>query len=379
MTLTTLQKALVRECARLMGLNGGLAYIGLTADATIRDLTGCNSSERENNRAVMQRIKSNFGLPQACVAEIVYAAIHRGDARMRISVSPPVKPRLDRLELSVLRSAALILVPRGGFFTGYRTILQNNTRIDPVQLNNVIHSLNYKFNTPNLERAIVSAFASGILHPYSLFGPQLPAPLRLILNSDSFLEASQYHVTGVYDRVLSADETAVARELVKKMGQNGGLFWGRKGWLSESALAAGDKTGYSPMKTMRSKFGISHTGLLMYQVSEQLEEKVKVNIPSIRCTDFDEVELKVMLASARTLLPTGGFYSGHIRTVSQTLFYHPHSVSRVNQRVVEKTGTANLGQAVTYFIAHGLTPVSSLRLDVRRTPALEAIVNAMPK
>ena len=84
-----------------------------------------------------------------------------------------------------------------------------------------------------------------------------------------------------------------------------------------------------------------------------------------------------MQESARVLLPAGGYYKGFLEDVSQRIHYSIANYSLTARNVIRKTGTANLGQAVTYFIAHELPSISSLRLDPQRTPALEAIVTAM--
>ena len=380
MTLTSLQKALVNECARLMGRNGGLAYECLMSDTVARQRPGSRSAIHNRNNSTMRHVKKKYGLPFAYNGEVVYVAVRKRDARMRIFVPPPVKPNLDGMELSVLECAAMTLVPRGGFFKGYGTILENSTGLDHNTAHAAIRALTQKFNTPNLELAIVSAFASGILNPVSLFGPQLPIPLIEIMNSDSFLNASEHPVIGMQGRLLSDDEKMIARELIRIMGINGGLFWGMGNWLGKAALAVGkNQTGRYPLESMRRKLGISRTGLLLYAVSEILEESVDVKVPLLCGTDFDEVEYRVMLASAITLVKNGGFYNGYRQSISDLCLYNPDYVNRINRRVVIKTGTANLGQAVTYFIAHRLIPVSSLRLDVQRTPALEAIVTAMSK
>ena len=84
-----------------------------------------------------------------------------------------------------------------------------------------------------------------------------------------------------------------------------------------------------------------------------------------------------MQESARVLLPAGGYYKGFLEDVSQRIHYSTDYYLLIARNVVRKTGTANLGQAVTYFIAHELPSISSLRLDPQRTPALEAIITVM--
>ncbi len=383
MPLTNLQKAVIGECARLMGLNGGLAYKGLMSDIVVRQrLRGLTTEQKENTKC-MRAIMEKYGLSAASTGEVVQTAISKGDTRMRISVSTVIKPELNGLEFSVLEAAAKVLLPRGGYFAGHYSAMCEATGLDLKSVDNTITALKQKFNVPNLELAVVSAFASGILYPGTLFGKQLPfpQPLLAIMSSDSFRKASLYPATGVHRKRLTEAEKMVARELIKLLGINGGLYWGRQVLLSQSADSIGIPyhATRGTLESMNRRLGFSHLGLILYEASELLGVKVEVKIPPLCQTDFNDTEHLIMLQTAKAVIPSCGFYKGYKQTVIHKLHFSGNYIGEINHQLVEKTGTENLGQAVTYFIAHGLIPVSELKLDVQRTPALEAIVNAMSR
>ena len=166
------------------------------------------------------------------------------------------------------------------------------------------------------------------------------------------------------------------------MGLNGGLFWA--GFAKKVAVQTGQSKNSikSTLVSLGKKFGILNRGEILYAASSLLKIPVAVRLPPQVDAEFDELELRVMRESARVLIPSAGFYNGFIVEVARRTNYSKfHLSGKVRRGILEKTGTRNLGQAVTYFIAHGLIQPREVTSasDIRRVPALEAIIKAMQR
>lgn len=271
-----------------------------------------------------------------------------------------------------------MILPKGGHYTnGYIRKVHDLTGISSGTIRNAVMGLKHKFNANNIEQAVIVALATGVLDPHELFGSELPQPLKIIMGSEAYRIATNYIATGVYVRSLSDDESTVATEFIKKIGLNGGLYW--RSWDQEiGAVTEKNSHGIEGiLGNISRKFGISRRGAMFYQISLLLGEPIIVGLPLRVETDINERELEVMLETARTVIPAGGYYRGYAQDISEKLHFDNLHILHILHDVVKKTGTKNPGQAITYFIAHGLISIEDLGIDPNEIPALEAIVSAM--
>jgi len=379
MPLTEREKEITAAVAEAMGQNSGLYYHGLLSDPLVVGLLNSNRFPYQCAYELLRNVGRKLGsLKQPSIGEIVHEAVARGEIGMQISMPSPIKPQLTEAEQRFLEYAAIVLLPKGGHFKGYRGRISELTGMTLLAINNLFRNLIYKFNSDNIEQAVVAAFAVGILDSDRLFGSEFPKPLIAIMDSEPYRRATQNISIGVYGKRLTDDEKKVSIALIERIGLNGGLFW--RGWVQDVAVASGWNHDYidGNLYTLSKKFGIlNRKGEMSYQASLLLEQPVIARLPPRIEAEFNELEFAVMQESARVLLPAGGYYKGFREDVSQRIHYSTDHYLLIAMNVVRKTGTANLGQAVTYFIAHELTLISRLSLDPQRTPALEAIVTAM--
>ncbi len=381
MPLTERQNEYLGVLAELMGQNGGLYYQGLTVDPRVFRVAGNSRHAPTYLNSTIRRIGKSYGMNNSGIGEIAHEAAARGDTDMPIVIPSNTKPQLTPLEQLVLESVARVQLPKGGCFDGYKNEVCELLEIDSMpRLDNALIKIVQKFNADNIEQAMVTALVAGILDPDELFGSELPQSLKNIMSSEAYRKAVYTTSTSVYARIgvhLRSDEEKIASEFIKQMGINGGLFW--IGWIRDIANKTGKgyNSGLMHMENLRRKFGVHNNGKMLYLASRRIGEPVIAYLPHRAEVNFSEREYGVMLEIARFLLPQGGYYDGFLKDVAKFTYYNPLSVGYIAHGVIEKTGTANLGQAVAYFIAHELIPINSLHLDPRRIPALEAIITAM--
>lgn len=379
--LTNREREYVEIYALAMGKNGGLYAPDLLMQSDLSKLEIFRNSP-DPLHSLMSTVKkagARYGLQNPSVGEIVYEARRRGDIEeIPISFPSTIRPKLTELEVKILEELAKTLIPRGGFFLSYRSKVQNPLgSIDALKAAN--RSINHKFGSDKIEQSIVLAFATGLLNPYKLFGSELPFPLKIIMASEAYRSVAKTQATGLFARRLTGGEISIAMNLIERIGLNGGLFWAHMLEATAKTLERNYHYVRYTVSVMRRKFGISHTGSMLYAAANLLDEPITVSLPPQTDANIDDFELSVMSELARLILPAGGYYSGFLKAASENAYYHKSYVLHVVDRVVKKTGTANSGQAVTYLIGHGLIPVPSLKLDPSKTPALDAIITAMAR
>ena len=371
MALTKIQKDLVDSVANLMGQNGGLYYLGL-----FLDLTRVNyPRDNDANWTTLRRVGDRYGLKNPSRGEIVYEALRRGDTSMELQMPYAINPQLSDLELQVLMAASRVLLRRAGYFKEYMQEVCKLTGLRETVVGHHLKNLRRKFNIDANEKAIVVALLTRIVNPYRLFGDLPPYALLEIMRSKSFTNSFGIIATGVPQGNLNSDEYKVANAFIGQIGLNGGLYW--RGWYDDIVILTGKSLNSveNIVVNLSSKFSIHNRGEIFYAVSKLKNEPVSATIPPRVNVDFDEDEQQFVRQAARILLPTAGYYEGWVRDVGEIINYSESSVHLKVEHIVKKTQTKNLGQAITYFIAHNIIS-PELGLHINRTPALEAILNA---
>ncbi len=379
--LTNREREYIEIYALAMGKNGGLYALDLLKQSDLLKLEIFRNRPNplHNLMSTVKDAGARYGLQNPSIGEVVYEARKRGDIdEMPISLPSSIRPKLTELEVIILEELAKTLIPRGGFFLSYRLQAQN-----PVGSINALKaassSINHKFNSDNIEQSIVMAIATGLLNPHELFSSELPFPLKIIMASEAYKRVAKTQATGLFARTLTDKEMDIAMNLIERIGLNGGLFWAHMLEATAKSLEKKYSHVQSTVSVMHNKFGIAHTGSMLYAAAALLGTPITVSLPPKIDANIDDFELSLMSEFARFLLPVGGYYSGFLKAASEHVHYEIGYVNIVTGRVVKKTGTANRGQAVTYLIGHGLIPIPSLRLDPSKTPALDAIIAAMAK
>ena len=371
-----------------MWLNGGLYYYGLLSDPELIKLAENSSDPQPSIDSALRRTGERYGLIRASVGQIVYEAVRRDEvepARIGIGSLAVTKPQLTEDEQKVLESLARILIPKGGSFKHYQDILSELTRFKKTQLQNIIKRATKRLDAANVEQAIVRALATGILDPDKLFGDSLPFPMRVIMDSVSYQimslaatrHANRPYLTDIRPGRRTEEEKLIIKNYFTKIRLNGGLFW--RGWENAVAVEASLSTNQVSyiVKDLRRTFNTPYNGLMFYYAHMQPHpyRRVVVKLPPKVDVSISELELAVMTQLARTVIPTAGYHLGYLEDVARNLYYHKDRALKIIKGIMEKTETINPGQAVTYFIAHGLVVTQDLHLDPS-TPALEAIIKA---
>ncbi len=360
-----------------MGQNGGLYYKGLPLDSRIIGADGDDGTKlRVNSHDVLERALAQYGL-NGSVGESIHELVSRGEISMHIRVPNPIKPNLTERERLVLEATATVLVQRGGYFHGHVNEVSELVGMPNRKTRDVIATLSSKFNARNIEEAVVKAVVWGATDPKELFGDQIPKPLIAVANL--WLHTRLKGAMGTapsYGENLTDAEKDIALELIRRTGLNGGLYWE---WWQDVAGVTGKS--YNAVahiiRHMRQRFGTDKVGVILYGVGKHLKRPVVVKLPPRVDINIAEVERTIMLETARILLPAGGIYHNHLKDISNRVHYAVGTLRNVNREVIRKTKTENTGQAVASLIAHGVIPLYQLNLDVKTTPALEAIVTAM--
>ena len=372
--LTRREEKVVSAYAAGIGANGGLYSSRLANRPEIQKLVARSRDPQALGTKTLEVIGGKYGLRNASIGEIVYEAVARGDvAELIIEMPIVVKPTLTALELQVLKQIARAFIPKGGYFSGYRKGISTSPELKRSDMDNVIKSLVVKFCVEDIEQVVVVAFAGGILVSTEMLTGKIPMPLRTIISSDSYESA---RTSLAYSEILTGEEEKIALEFIRRMGENGGLVW--RTWRPDVAKAMGKSLSDfdNIIKTLKLKFNTTTLGETFYRASTSLNVPVVAKVPAEVEANFGKTERQIMLETARILLPVGGYYKGYLNDLFNEVYYTPSSLADVLHNVVQKTGTANPGQAVAYFIAHGLIPLSSLKLG-SSTPTLEAIVKAV--
>src|SRR3989338_9587056 len=192
MPLTEREKEITAAVAEAMGQNSGLYYHGLLSDPLVVGLLNSNRFPYQCAYELLRNVGRKLGsLKQPSIGEIVHEAVARGEIGMQISMPSPIKPQLTEAEQRFLEYAAIVLLPKGGHFKGYRGRISELTGMTLLAINNLFRNLIYKFNSDNIEQAVAAAFAVGILDSDRLFGSELPKPLIAIMDSEPYRRAAQ--------------------------------------------------------------------------------------------------------------------------------------------------------------------------------------------
>src|SRR3989338_3776421 len=265
MTLTTKEKEIVSECARLMGLNGGLLYEGLITHPNLVSLRPGSADPENCISAALCHLGNKYGLRNHAVGQIVHEAVWRRDVEMPIHIRQPIKPELDYSEIFFLKSIARVLIPKGGNFYGYRKVVAEETGVKRWRVDKAVGALIQRFSAANIEEAIVMAFATEILDHNELFAGEAPKPLTTIMAAEQFRRLRGYSATGVHLRTLSEVEESVASRFIDRIGENGGLFW--RGWQEDVAQQVGMSIYMVDhvIVGLRNKFGVHSRGLAFYK------------------------------------------------------------------------------------------------------------------
>lgn len=371
MVLTERQKQIVASVAEVMAQNGGLYYRRLISHPSIVNAAKRSKAPRNLVDSILRRIGRNkLGLPpDAGLGMIVHEAVYQEGMNMPITAPRSIKPKLSCGEQLLLEALAKALIPKGGNYTNYREDVSNLTGRTENQIERYVKILNRKFGVANIEQALVVAFATGLLSPTEVFRTGLPRPLQEIIASHSYQQATK-HLFTMYVRILTHAEEETVMEFIRLTGLNGGLYWG--GWHKDVAALRKryPTTIQDTFHRLGHKYGPTSRGNIIYAACSDLSVPIDVKIPPTTGAEFSNLELRVMLHAAEVLLPEAGYYQGYLKELAARAGIGIRYLCEINSDVVKKTETKNPGQAVTYFIAHRLVPISSLSAKAQQSRAL---------